>query len=152
MKKSIFTINNKSLMLKWLILLENRKWKLICIMLGFMDVIVFDTHSDVYSVINQSTGSSRSKRKEDAFTVLYIHSFSGFCLCLWIWNWNKTNYYSFIPFIHRMAQRWESQRWLARFIMQLQLQFREKGKKIIQLLNSIWFAVTEEIERESVFK
>jgi hypothetical protein len=55
--------------------LENRKWKLICIMLGFMDVIVFDTHSDVYSVINQSTSSSRSKRKEDAFTVLYIHSF-----------------------------------------------------------------------------
>jgi hypothetical protein len=36
--------------------------------------------------------------------------------------------------------------------MQLQLQFREKGKKIIQLLNSIWFAVTEEIERKSVFK
>lgn len=29
-----------------------------------MDVIVFDTHSDVYSVINQSTSSSRSKRKE----------------------------------------------------------------------------------------
>lgn len=100
-------------------------------MLGFIDVRVSETRSDVCSAINQSSSRSNRRRKEDA---LQYYTFIQWILPLppnLKWKQNKTNYYSFIPFIHRMAEKST----VVRFIMQLQ--FREKEKKTIQSLSSI---------------